>query len=290
MVELQGLECRWNGAGSRVITTAARCRLGKPQTPQGTADPNRLLDIGQAAEFLNVSETSLRRWTNSGRLPCLRVGQRRERRFRRGDLLAFLESQPSDINAGAGEAGPVKHGDLWDLAAGPMTVIRRSHLCGLYASGSGRIMLAVPFLLDGLHEGSLCFLVASLRARNKILKSLTKKRPSLQEDIDAGRLIASDYHASPRAQFSYFRGMIDEKAAEGAQSFRILGDSWGFRSQSSEEAIIELEAAYDRHIARKYPVVTMCLYDVRKFSGVEILNALKGHVDMFRYPVEKALA
>jgi hypothetical protein len=151
-------------------------------------------------------------------------------------------------------------------------------------------MLAVPFLLDGLHEGSLCFLVASLRARNKILKSLTKKRPSLQEDIDAGRLIASDYHASPRAQFSYFRGMIDEKAAEGAQSFRILGDSWGFRSQSSEESIIELEAAYNRHIARKYPVVTMCLYDVRKFSGVEILNALKGHVDMFRYPVEKALA
>jgi len=264
--------------------------LGKTQTPEGTADPNRLLDIGQAAELLNVSETSLRRWTNSGRLPCLRVGQRRERRFQRGDLLAFLEAQPSDINAGGGDAGPVKHGDLWDLSAGPVTVMHGSHLCGLYASGSGRIMLAVPFLLDGLHEGSVCFLVASLRARNKILKSLTKKRPSLQEDISAERLIASDYQASPRAQYSYFRELIEKKASEGAPSFRVLGDLWGFRSHVSKESIVEHEAAYDRLIARKYRVVTICLYDVRKFSGVEILNALKEHVDMFRYPVEKELA
>ena len=53
-----------------------------------------LLDIKQAARFLNVSEASLRRWTNSGRLACLRVGRRRERRFRRDDLLAFAEKQP----------------------------------------------------------------------------------------------------------------------------------------------------------------------------------------------------
>ena len=59
------------------------------------SDANDLLDIGEAARFLNVSETSLRRWTNAGALPCLRVGHRRERRFRRVDLLAFMEQQPS---------------------------------------------------------------------------------------------------------------------------------------------------------------------------------------------------
>ncbi len=55
-----------------------------PQEPE-------LLDIAQAAAFLHVSPMSLRRWTNSGRLPCFRVGGRRERRFRRADLLALLE-------------------------------------------------------------------------------------------------------------------------------------------------------------------------------------------------------
>ena len=31
------------------------------------SDPEPLLDIEQAARFLNVSETSLRRWTNDGK-------------------------------------------------------------------------------------------------------------------------------------------------------------------------------------------------------------------------------
>ena len=59
------------------------------------SDSEPLLDIEQAARFLNVSETSLRRWTNDGRLACLRVGRRRERRFRRSDLLAFMENEPA---------------------------------------------------------------------------------------------------------------------------------------------------------------------------------------------------
>ncbi len=43
------------------------------------SEADELLDIEQAAQFLNVSETSLRRWTNAGRLACFRVGRRRER-------------------------------------------------------------------------------------------------------------------------------------------------------------------------------------------------------------------
>jgi excisionase family DNA binding protein len=58
-------------------------------------DQEDLLDIKQAARYLQVSETSLRRWTNSGQLACLRVGRKRERRFRRADLLAFMEYQPA---------------------------------------------------------------------------------------------------------------------------------------------------------------------------------------------------
>src|SRR5258706_1332017 len=84
--------------------------------------PAELLDIREAAALLRVSETSLRRWTNAGRLPCLRVGGRRERRFRRGDLLAFL----------SGEA-----------ATGPSP--SRSHFCGLYTNELSRGREAAAF-------------------------------------------------------------------------------------------------------------------------------------------------
>lgn len=261
--------------------------MGKPPRPQEIADANQLLDIGQAAAFLNVSEASLRRWTNSGRLVCMRVGQRRERRFRREDLIGFLENGARGIGPPAARQTRKR---LEGLSETPVTVTHGSHLCGVYASDLGRVTLAVPFLLDGLNEGSVCFLVGPTRFRNEILRGLMKKRPSLQADIDAGRLILSEYHHALRAQNKYFRSVVDEKVAQGAQSFHIIGDAWGMRAKVSEDFLIEYEADYDRLIARKYPVVTLCLYDARRFSGVEILNALKGHRDTFRYPLERALA
>ena len=41
-------------------------------------DPDGLLDIHEAARLLGVSATSLRRWTNSGLLPHLRIGGKRD--------------------------------------------------------------------------------------------------------------------------------------------------------------------------------------------------------------------
>src|SRR5205807_9236411 len=55
-------------------------------------EKQRFLTIAEAAEFLHVSETSLRRWTNSGNLRCFRVGVRGERRFLVEDLLEFVAS------------------------------------------------------------------------------------------------------------------------------------------------------------------------------------------------------
>ena len=58
-----------------------------------TDDTSELLNIKEAAALLKVSEASLRRWTNSGRLACMRLGAKRERRFRREDLMAFMEGR-----------------------------------------------------------------------------------------------------------------------------------------------------------------------------------------------------
>src|ERR1700675_3984451 len=60
-------------------------------------EKQRFLTIGEAAEFLHVSEISLRRWTNSGKLRCFRVGGRNERRFLIEDLLAFMPSMDTDV-------------------------------------------------------------------------------------------------------------------------------------------------------------------------------------------------
>jgi hypothetical protein len=69
-----------------------------------------------------------------------------------------------------------------------------------------------------------------------------------------------------------------------------LGDIWGLARYVSREELLEYETAYDQRIARRFPVVTLCQYDVRRFSSLAVLDALKAHRDSFHYPAERVLA
>ena len=50
-----------------------------------------LLTLDEAAAYLGVAKITLRRWTTSGQLRCVRVGSRRDRRFRKSDLDAYIK-------------------------------------------------------------------------------------------------------------------------------------------------------------------------------------------------------
>jgi len=45
--------------------------------------------------------------------------------------------------------------------------------------------------------------------------------------------------------------------------------------------LVEYAAGYDKLVARRFPVVTLCQYDVRRFSSLEVVDALKAHGDGF---------
>src|SRR6266511_4304939 len=168
-----------------------------------------LLDIREAAALLRVSQTSLRRWTNAGRLPCLRVGGRRERRFRRADMLAFL--------SGEGATGDSPRG----------------HFCGLYTSDLSRVREAAAFLAGGLQPGTLSLLVVAPDVQRAVIEVLERDRPAIHNDLEAGRL--------PFAE------------------------------------ILEYEAEYERSIARRFPVTTLCQYDARAISGLDAAGLLQCH-------------
>ena len=74
----------------------------------------------------------------------------------------------------------------------------------------------------------------------------------------------------------------------GAKSFRVFGDMIGARDKMGAEPIAQLEERFDRIIAGTHPVIAMCAYDVQKFTGVELLTALKAHRDGFQHSRRKA--
>jgi transcriptional repressor of dcmA and dcmR len=240
--------------------------------PETVNQSEPLLDIEQAARFLNVSETSLRRWTNDGRLACLRVGRRRERRFRRVDLLAFLEREPAGVPHAAG------------------SLARGTHLCGLYSSEEGQVRQALLFLAEGVRPGTVSYLVGAADTRGRILAGLEREHPALETAIAEGRLVISDYAESAAAQLVWWETRIAEAVRRGATLVRAIGDASAFIQAASRKELFEYEAEYDRRIAHRFPVVTMCQYDVRQFSGMLVVNALMAHPDCFGQSAERILA
>jgi excisionase family DNA binding protein len=251
-------------------------------TPEAASE---LLDIAQAAEFLKVSETSLRRWTNAGRLACVRVGGRRERRFRPKDLLAFLEQQPATDAFGA--TRPRRTAAPHDATVGGISVALGTHLVALYRKPEGRARQAARFLADAFRPGIVSFLVGGPRACASIVAHLERDRPSLRGEIERGQLVLSEYAHSKEEQWEYFETAFIAASRAGAQSFRVVGDASGLAPHTTPEELVAYEAGYERSLASRFPVVTLCQYDVRRFSARALVNALEGHQDNFRYPVEQ---
>lgn len=52
---------------------------------------NRMLTITEASELIGVSKTTLRRLSASGDLKSYRIGTGKHRRFRKRDILKYLE-------------------------------------------------------------------------------------------------------------------------------------------------------------------------------------------------------
>src|SRR5439155_24485471 len=104
-------------------------------------EKQRFLTIGEAAQFLNVSEVSLRRWTNSGKLRCFRVGGRSERRFLIDDLLAFMSSTTEEP-------------ELPSFEAAAFAESHERHISLFFRNQDEQWQLIRPYLLEYLTTGA----------------------------------------------------------------------------------------------------------------------------------------
>lgn len=89
-------------------------------------------------------------------------------------------------------------------------------------------------------------------------------------------------------------GMAVEAIAQWEQGFaeaagrqggpvRVVGEMAAeLRMFANEEQMLRYEEAFEV-MCRRYPVAVICQYDVRQFSGVSLLRALKAHPDIFGF-------
>jgi excisionase family DNA binding protein len=232
-----------------------------------------MLSTRQVAERLGVSEASVRRWSDSGHLPVQRVGKRRERRFRAGDIDAAARRRPA--------SPPRKPGAPDILLAGQVFSVP-VHVPAFYDSDAGRVRLTAPFLAEGIKAGQPCFLLAQGEELNSYLVALDSD-PAIDVDeaLSSGMLTVVGAPGKTVAQaLDFWEGKLWEAMDRHATLMRAVGEMVSEREGfESEQEMLAYEAAFNM-TARRFPCAVICQYDVRKFSGTAILAALRAHPDV----------
>jgi excisionase family DNA binding protein len=237
---------------------------------------NSLLNTKEAAQFLRVSEASIRRWSDSGLLPAQRVGRRRERRFEQAELVRFL-GQPS------GESRPRVAAETSMVNVGGTSVPLRTHLAPFYGTDLGGLRLSVPFLADGLRAGQPSFLAANGAVLERYARALSEEQGiNVHAAVESGRLVTlPGPGVNVAGAIANWERIFGKALAGGPAVLRVVGEMACERSFFASEAeMMAYEEAYEL-MGKRFPLVTLCQYDAREFAGEIMLRALKSHPDMF---------
>lgn len=57
------------------------------------AKKNEIITLAEASEILGLHPNTLRKWDNSGYLKAIRYGTRKDRRYRKSDILKVLKQK-----------------------------------------------------------------------------------------------------------------------------------------------------------------------------------------------------
>jgi transcriptional repressor of dcmA and dcmR len=224
----------------------------------------RLLNVKEAANFLNVSEMTIRRWTNSGDLRCYRVGGKRERRFQAQDLRDCLNHW---------SAQPLNGGGMIRFGVGETTVPDGSHFAHLGVSGPEMLLVGISYLLEGVTNQETVLLVTSNANLETFVNTLEAKGVDVGRASSLGRLYISQGMDAPQAMATY----ISQTVASSPGRFRLFGDmTWVKERGWSLDSIRQLE-----ELCKDSPPepgrLFLCQYSLAAFSGQEAMMAAETH-------------
>ncbi len=242
------------------------------------SEKKRFLTIAEAAEFLHVSEISLRRWTNSGKLPSFRVGGRNERRFLMDDLLAFMPSTGSQPALSKQRAA--------DIQMIPEGESHLRHVCLFYLNQDEQWQMLRPYILEYLNAHVPILYMEDSTPPSRLLELLRPEGLSLEELIARGLLrllpTAQTYllggSFTVQRMLSFIEAAILGALAAGYTRILIIGEmTWSLEVDQDGGQLKTYEALLNP-IVEKYPEVTIiCQYDLRRFDGPGVLDALLTH-------------
>lgn len=218
-----------------------------------------LLTIKEAALFLHVSEMSLRRWTNAGKLKCYRVGGKNERRFTRQDLECFLRISKGRVPLGIGGG----------------TVEDASHIAHFYKDADESVAEGIQYAACGLSRDESILIVSTDDRSARILSGLSDLGFPVDRLKRDGRIVTDNGRFNLNEQLQFLASTMADFPAD--KGYRLLGDMiWTVEKGWSLEEITRLEAEANRFLTGSNKLI-LCQYDLSYFGADGAMMAFDAH-------------
>jgi MEDS: MEthanogen/methylotroph, DcmR Sensory domain len=172
-----------------------------------------------------------------------------------------------------------------DFGIPGVQVAQGDHVCAFYHGVAERDDVLLPFLRTGLAAGEKCIYVVDERNPDAVVGDLrdalrdgpTDTRPQLEvfTSDDAGmRTGAFDTDN----MLALWQEAVSSALDDGGYSFvRGVGEmTWALREAPGVDELMLFESRIN-HFAVQFPQVLLCLYDLWRFSGEMIIDAVKTH-------------
>ena len=230
-----------------------------------------LVTTKEAAKILNVSETSIRRWTKNNLLKSYRVGFRDERRFLLADLESFLR----------GDSRASK-------TAEPSAV--NNHFCLLHGCDESRDGLITSFINEtSREENKIVYLYDDLTSDHsgeavisQMVKLTGKEELSARQNqivfLRASETYLLNGYFDPDRMLNFMGKTIRQALQDGYRQVFLAGEmTWYFSNFRGVAQIDEYELNLNK-LCTEFPQCSIhCQYDISRFNGSQIVKALETH-------------
>jgi len=243
-----------------------------------------LLTITEAAAFLNVSKATIRRWTDSGRLSCLRIGARSERRFRESDLLKMIVNPgPNDVVSNALEA-----------RAPADSQASSGHQCIVSNTVEEEWAALAPAILSALDSAAQVLVVEVSDRKERLETLLSERGLNMQALLASHALICvsieESYFLSGEFRWdravAFFESAILAAKARGFEQVLIVGADGAQAESAGHDYAQEMkkyELGVDAMLARHPGASVLCPYTASEISAQLMVQGFLTHSNMQLY-------
>jgi MEDS: MEthanogen/methylotroph, DcmR Sensory domain len=207
-------------------------------------------------EKMNPPKSYVSILDNSGKLKCLRVGKKNERRFREEDLKAYLTGDTS-------------------TAIDTLRLPTESHTAHFYKNKDEGFEMSLKTIQRGLNKGELVVVVVPEK-KGKVLKAKLNEQGVLVDILEAQQILTVfEGYETPEDQIAFVDRLIEH--SKSFTGFRLLGDMVWTRNKNWNADMLHRLEKLTNHQRQNLPAKYVCQYDLGVFSRDEAFLAMQTH-------------